>query len=173
MPLPLPSSQTEQDLFYKLFKGGKSAVDSVENWYLRNIPSNVRRNISDMIDTPIPGNPFAAGKGIVQGGDAVMEAATAFPLLVKALQTGKLTKNQAKLAQKLKEVFKIEPGNIIANRFQREAVDIPVSQSSRGGTFFSHGPDYSNYELSPVGAEGGPNKVVTNLPVKNPFFLKL
>lgn len=166
MPIQNPSNTG-------LFDAIGRAMDWSSKLYRENVPSSVRKNLGDIFDAPVPGNPFAAGKGILQAGDAVSEAVTALPLIARALRSGKATKNSLKLAQKLKQMFGVGLDPVPVNRFQQEAVDYPVSQGGRGGTFFSYGSDYPGYVKSTAGAsEGGQYGVNMNLELKNPLFLK-
>jgi hypothetical protein len=156
-----------------LFDAIGRAMDWSEKLYRDNVPSSVRKNLSDIFDAPVPGNPFAAGKGIFQAGDTISEAVTALPLIAKALRSGKATKNSIKLVNKLKTMFGVGLDPVPVNRFQQEAVDYPVSRGGRGGTFFSYGSDYPGYVKSNTGAsEGGQYGVKMDLELKNPLFLK-
>ena len=166
MPISNPNNRS-------LFDALNRAYEWADGIYKKNVSSSMRRNISDIFDAPVPGNPFAAGKGILQAGDAVSEAVTALPLIAKAIKAGTANANTLKLVNRLKDMFKIGLDPVPVNRFQQEAVDFPVSQGKRGGTFFSFGKDYPGYVHSGIGAsEGGPHKVEMELPLKNPLFLK-
>ena len=93
MPIANPSNS-------KLFDAISQAVDWSKKLYRENVPSSVRRNISDIIDTPMPGNIAALGKGSFQIADSLMDVAPkAGPALAMVLNPNNMNKLYAKLVQ--------------------------------------------------------------------------
>ena len=153
---------------------GLTATNYLGDLYDEYVPSDVRRNIKDMVDAPIPGNPLLAGKGIITGADVALEAlpalktAAAIPFILKNLGR---TKSADELAARLATRYNIkltEPYPLV--RAQQESVDFPVTRG-RLPIFASYGTNYGGY-ANPVGAaEGGPHRVQFDYESKNPLLL--
>lgn len=170
MPLFDPRTPVELNAAKKLLEGAGTLSDIVGNLYNKYAPAPVKEGINYWNNTPdpLPG-PYD---------NALKSASIVVPWLL--MRGGKTAAKAKKIVEKKFGVRDVEElMNIPYTRWQREAVDVPVSRG-RHGVFVTpeigHSradPDIYNTTISSPGrmVEGGDVKVQGVAKIANPLFI--